>query len=280
VIGLPPPLDRRAQSQVGLEHLDTIAAAAQAAAHAALGGRCSARRQPNRRSQQLLGAEQLDTGLGRVFSALENNGLTERTIVVFMSDNGGLSTSEGHPTSNLPLRGGKGWRYEGGSRVAWLVSAPGITKPGTTCDTPVISTDYYPTLLQLAGLPALPAQHRDGVSLLPQLKGERTSRGQPLYWHYPHYGNQGGAPHGAIRDGDWKLIEWFEDNSVELYNIPQDIGEKTNLAAQHPDKVAALRAKLITWRQDVGAVMPTPNPNFDPDAKPEPAVAKKNAKKK
>ena len=224
--------------------------------------------------------EQLDTGLGRVFAALEKNGLTERTIVVFMSDNGGLSTSEGHPTSNLPLRAGKGWPYEGGTRVAWIVSAPGITKPGTTCDTPVISTDYYPTLLQLAGLPAKPEQHRDGVSLVPQLKGERTPRGQPLYWHYPHYGNQGGAPHGAIRDGDWKLIEWFEDGAVELYHIPQDIGEKTNLAAQHPEKVAALRAKLITWRQDVGAVMPTPNPNFDPNAKPEPAGAKKNAKKK
>jgi len=223
--------------------------------------------------------EQLDTGLGRVFAALEKNGLTERTIVVFMSDNGGLSTSEGHPTSNLPLRAGKGWPYEGGTRVAWLVSAPGITKPGTTCDTPVISTDYYPTLLQLAGLPAKPAQHRDGVSLVPQLKGERTPRGQPLYWHYPHYGNQGGAPHGAIRDGDWKLIEWFEDSALELYNIPQDISEKTNLAAQHPEKVAALRAKLIAWRTEVGAVMPTPNPNFDPNAKPEPTTAKKNAKK-
>ena len=223
--------------------------------------------------------EQLDTALGRVFAALEKNGLTERTIVVFMSDNGGLSTSEGHPTSNLPLRAGKGWPYEGGTRVAWLVSAPGITKPGTTSDTPVISTDYYPTLLQLAGLPAKPEQHRDGVSLLPQLKGERTSRGKPLYWHYPHYGNQGGAPHGAIRDGDWKFIEWFEDGAVELYNIPQDISEKTNLAAQHPEKVAALRAKLIAWRTEVGAVMPTPNPNYDPNAKPEPAAAKKNAKK-
>ena len=194
--------------------------------------------------------EQLDTALGRVFAALEKNGLT-----------------------------GKGWPYEGGTRVAWLVSAPGITKPGTTCDTPVISTDYYPTLLQLAGLPAKPEQHRDGVSLLPQLKGERTSRGKPLYWHYPHYGNQGGAPHGAIRDGDWKFIEWFEDGAVELYNIPQDISEKTNLAAQHPEKVAALRAKLIAWRTEVGAVMPTPNPNYDPNAKPEPAAAKKNAKK-
>ncbi len=224
--------------------------------------------------------EQLDTALGRVFASLDKNGLTDRTIVVFTSDNGGLSTSEGHPTSNLPLRGGKGWPYEGGTRVAWIVSAPGITKPGTTCDTPVISTDHFATLLELSGLPALPTQHRDGVSFVRQLKGERTPRGQPLYWHYPHYGNQGGAPHGAVRDGDWKLIEWFEDNSVELYNIPGDISEKTNLAAQHPEKVASLRAKLIAWRTEVGALMPTPNPNYDPAAPAEPTAKKKNATKK
>jgi arylsulfatase A-like enzyme len=224
--------------------------------------------------------EQFDTALGRVFASLDKNGLTDRTIVIFTSDNGGLSTSEGHPTSNLPLRGGKGWPYEGGTRVAWIVSAPGITKPGTTCDTPVISTDHFATLLELSGLPALPTQHRDGVSFVRQLKGERTPRGQPLYWHYPHYGNQGGAPHGAVRDGDWKLIEWFEDNSVELYNIPGDISEKTNLAAQHPEKVASLRAKLIAWRTEVGALMPTPNPNYDPAAPAEPTAKKKNATKK
>ena len=224
--------------------------------------------------------EQFDTALGRVFAALDQNGLTNRTIVVLMSDNGGLSTSEGHPTSNLPLRAGKGWPYEGGTRVAWIVSAPGITKPGTTCDTPVISTDHYATLLELAGLPALPAQHRDSLSFVPALRGARTPRSQPLYWHYPHYGNQGGAPHGAIRDGDWKLIEWFEDGALELYNIPQDISEKTNLATQRPEKVTALRAKLAAWRTEVGALMPTPNPDYDPHAKPAPTAKKKNAKKK
>ncbi len=224
--------------------------------------------------------EQLDTGLGRVFAALERNGLTQRTIVVFTSDNGGLSTSEGHPTSNLPLRGGKGWPYEGGTRVAWIVSAPGVTTPGSVCDTPVISADHYPTLLELAGLPARPAQHLDGVSFAPLLRGEKFSRGRPLFWHYPHYGNQGGAPHGAIRDGDWKLIEWFEDGALELYHVPQDISEKTNLAARHPEKVNALRAQLAAWRKSVGAVMPTTNPDFDPNAKSEAAPAKKNAKKK
>ena len=212
--------------------------------------------------------EQLDTGIGRVLTALEKNGLTEKTIIVFMSDNGGLSTSEGWPTSNLPLRGGKGWPYEGGVREPMIVVAPGVTKPGSTCDAPVISTDFYPTLLQLAGQPLKPEQHLDGISFLPLLKGETAPRGKPLFWHYPHYSNQGGAPHGAIRDGDWKLIEWYEDGALELYNIPQDIGEKNNLAAQHPDTVKDLHRKLIAWRQEVGALMPTPNPDSVPAKNP------------
>src|SRR5205823_922128 len=144
-------------------------------------------------------------------------------------------TSEGHPTSNLPLRAGKGWPYEGGVRAPMIVVAPGMTRSGATCNTAVISTDFYPTLLQLAGLDLKPQQHLDGVSFVPLLKGEAL-HGRPLYWHYPHYGNQGGAPYGAIRDGDWKLIEWYEDGALELYDIPQDIGEKNNLGAQHPDK--------------------------------------------
>lgn len=221
--------------------------------------------------------EQLDTGIGRVVAALEKNGLTEKTIVVFMSDNGGLSTAEGSPTSNLPLRGGKGWPYEGGVREPMIVVAPGVTKPGTTCDAPVISTDFYPTLLQLAGQPLKPEQHLDGVSFLPLLKGETMHRGKPLFWHYPHYANQGGSPNGVVRDGDWKLIEWYEDGALELYNIQQDISEKNNVAAQQPDKVQELHTKLIAWRKEVGALMPTPNPNFVPGKAP-PANPKKKAK--
>ncbi len=211
--------------------------------------------------------EQLDSAIGRVLGAVEKNGLTEKTIIVFMSDNGGLSTSEGHPTSNLPFRAGKGWPYEGGVREPLIVCAPGVTKPGTTCDSPVISTDFYPTLLQLAGLAPKPQQHLDGVSFVPLLRGETMQRGKPLFWHYPHYGNQGGAPHGAIRDGDWKLIEWYEDGALELYNIPEDISEQHNLAAKNPDKAKELHAKLIAWRKEVGAVMPTPNPEFNPAKK-------------
>jgi arylsulfatase A-like enzyme len=210
--------------------------------------------------------EQLDTAIGRVLHALETNGLSDRTIVVFMSDNGGLSTAEGHVTSNMPLRGGKGWPYEGGIREPLIIRAPGVTKSGSTCDTPVTSTDFYPTLLQLAHLPLFAEQHKDGVSLVPLLKGGRINRGAPLFWHYPHYGNQGGSPNGAVREGDWKLIEWFEDGRLELYDIAKDPGERTDLAAKNPGKVRELHAKLIAWRKEVNAVMPTPDPEFGKDA--------------
>lgn len=213
--------------------------------------------------------EQLDTAIGRVIAAVENAGIAERTMVVFMSDNGGLATAEGHPTSNLPLRAGKGWLYEGGIKEPMIIVAPGVTKPGTVCDTPVISTDFYPTILELCGLPLNPSQHQDGKSMLPLLKGGEFDRG-PLFWHYPHYGNQGGAPSGAVRAGEWKLIEWFEDDSVELYNIAADPGEKNNLAAKEPAKTAALRNMLHEWRGRVGAKMPTPNPDFKTDKKPNP----------
>jgi arylsulfatase A-like enzyme len=206
--------------------------------------------------------EQMDSAIGRVLAALDRAGLAERTIVVFTSDNGGLSTSEGHPTSNLPFRAGKGWPYEGGIREPWIICANGVTKAGSVCDTPVISTDFYPTLLALAGLPLFPEQHRDGVSLAPLLKGKKLNRSAPLFWHYPHYGNQGGAPCGAIRDGDWKLIEWYEDGSLELFNIQNDPGEKKDLGAEKPGLVKKLHAKLVAWRKSVNAVMPTPNPDF------------------
>ncbi|MHB1561114.1 MAG: sulfatase [Isosphaeraceae bacterium] len=203
--------------------------------------------------------EQMDTAIGRVLAAIDRAGIAGRTIVVFTSDNGGLSTSEGHPTSNLPLRGGKGWPYEGGIREPWIVVAPGVTRAGSLCDTPVASTDFYPTILDLVGLPLDPVQHRDGVSLLPLLKECPFARG-PLFWHYPHYSNQGGPPCGAIRDGDWKLIEWYEDGQLELYNVEADPGEKENLAAREPARVRALHDRLAAWRKDVGALMPTPDP--------------------
>jgi len=225
--------------------------------------------------------EQLDTAIGRVLAAVNRAGIADHTIIIFFSDNGGLATAEGHSTSNLPLRGGKGWPYEGGVREPWIVYAPGLTQAGSLCDTPVTSTDFYPTLLQLAGLPLNPQQHRDGVSIVPLLKGGELNRG-PLFWHYPHYGNQGGAPFGAVRDGDWKLIEWYEDGSLELYNLRNDIGEKNNLAAANPGKVKELHAKLVAWRKDVGALMPKPNPEWDPVTKtcPNATPGKKGNSKK
>ena len=150
-----------------------------------------------------------------------------------------MSTAEGHPTSNLPLRAGKGWLYEGGIREPWIIRAPGVTKPGSVCDTPVISTDFYPTLLELAGLPLCPEQHLRRREPRAAAQGRRTRARRPLFWHYPHYGNQGGAPAGAVRDGDWKLIEWYEDGSLELFNLRDDLGEKNNLAAKEPQRVQA-----------------------------------------
>jgi arylsulfatase A-like enzyme len=180
-----------------------------------------------------------------------------RTIVIFTSDNGGLATAEGHPTSNRPLRAGKGWLYEGGIRVPWIIAAPGVTRPGSVCPTPVLSTDFFPTILDLAGLPPAPSQHLDGKSLVPLLAGRAQDRG-PLFWHYPHYGNQGGSPAGAVRDGDWKLIEWYEDGRLELYNLRDDPSEQNDVALVHPARVKALLEQLAAWRTSVKAVMPTP----------------------
>jgi arylsulfatase A-like enzyme len=201
--------------------------------------------------------ESTDKAVGAVLDKLEKYGLADRTIIVFTSDNGGLSTSEAHPTSNRPLRGGKGWLYEGGIREPLLVRAPGVTRPGSTCDDVVFSTDYYPTLLELAGLPARPASSIDGRSAAPLLRGEHRGRG-PVFWHYPHYGNQGGTPGGAVRDGDWKLIEWYEDGRRELFNLRDDISETRDRSAELPEKTRALAASLAAWRRQVGAVMPSP----------------------
>lgn len=203
--------------------------------------------------------EAMDLAVGKVLKALDEAGVGGRTIVVFTSDNGGLSTSEGWPTSNLPLRGGKGWPYEGGVREPLIVVGPGVSKAGTVSDAIVTSPDFYPTLLELAGLPARPQQHLDGVSFAKALRGESSARG-PVFWHYPHYGNQGGAPCGAVRDGDWKLIEWYEDGAVELYHLAKDLSETNNLAVSEPVRAKQMLEQLRAWRASVGAKMPAANP--------------------
>ena len=210
--------------------------------------------------------EAMDLAVGKVLAKLDELGLRENTLVIFTSDNGGLSTSEGSPTSNLPLRGGKGWMYEGGIREPMLVRWPAVVPPGSVVATPVSSPDFFPTLLEAAGAQPQPGQVLDGASLLPVLKGG-TLPERALFWHYPHYGYQGGAPAAAIRRGDWKLIEWQEDGRAELFNVAHDLGEQTDLAAKEPQRVTRLRDELHAWQKEVGAKSPIPNLNYDP-AKP------------
>ena len=208
--------------------------------------------------------EAMDLAVGKVLGKLDELGLRENTLIVFTSDNGGLSTSEGSPTSNLPLRGGKGWMYEGGIRESLIVRWPAVVKPGSLISTPVSSPDFFPTLLEAAKAKPQPGQKLDGLSLMPVLQGGNLPE-RALFWHYPHYGNQGGAPTAAVRRGDWKLIEWMEDGRVELFNLAQDVSEKNDLASAEPERTAEMLAELRTFQQDVQARLPTPNPNFKSD---------------
>jgi arylsulfatase A-like enzyme len=208
--------------------------------------------------------QSLDESVGRILDAVEETGQAENTIVIFTSDNGGLATSEGSPTCNAPLAEGKGWMYEGGTREPLIVKWPGVVEPGSECMTPVTSTDFYPTLLEAAGLPLMPEQHEDGVSLMPLLKGGNELDREAIYWHYPHYGNQGGEPGASIRMGDYKLIEFFEDMRIELYNLREDIGEDRDLAAANPELVQKMRDMLHAWQKRVEAKFPVPDPDYAP----------------
>jgi|UniRef100_UPI00404B8261 arylsulfatase A-like enzyme len=211
--------------------------------------------------------ESLDTSIGRVLDTLESEGIADDTLVVFTSDNGGLATAEGSPTCNAPLSEGKGWMYEGGNRVCQIARWPGRIAAGSECATPTTSPDWYPTLLEAAGLPLDPEQHVDGISLLPLLKGDAMERG-PIFWHYPHYPNQGGAPAASVRDGDWKLIEFFEDGHLELYNLREDIGEDRDLTTSDPVRLEVMADQLHTWQREIEAIIPRPNPHYIP---PDPA---------
>lgn len=204
----------------------------------------------------------MDENLGRLLQALKDNGIEENTIVCLLSDNGGLSTAEGSPTCNAPLRGGKGWLYEGGIREPYLIKYPKMNIAGKKCSIPVTSVDFYPTILDMAGLPLKPEQHIDGVSLLPILKGDKKFKRGPIYFHYPHYGGKGDTPAGAVRDGDYKLIEFYEDGHVELYNLKNDISEKNDLSKKKPQLASRLLKELQDWRKACGAKMPVHNPDY------------------
>jgi arylsulfatase A-like enzyme len=210
--------------------------------------------------------EDMDASVGRVLSKLDELGLATNTIVIFTSDNGGLSTAEGSPTSNLPLRTGKGWGYEGGVREPLIIRWPGVTSAGSVSGAQTISMDFYPTILEMLGISPRTKQHVDGQSIVVALKGGSLPE-RPLFWHYPHYSNQGGAPQGAVRLGNYKLIEWYEDMKVELFDLQADLGERHDLARQLPDKANELRALLHDWRQRVSAQMPTENPAYQPKKK-------------
>jgi arylsulfatase A-like enzyme len=224
--------------------------------------------------------ESVDESLGRIRARLKSLNLDDHTIVILFSDNGGMAAANfGNPnrkvapdrldkafsTSNLPLRGAKGWLYEGGIREPLIVHWPQQGKQGTVCDVPVISTDFYPTILEMAGLPLLPNQHLDGVSLAPLVKGADSLGREAIFWHFPHYSNHGmQSPGGAVRAGDYKLLEYFENDTVQLFNLREDIGEQHDLSDTQPDKVAELRSLLHAWRKAVSAQMIEPNPDYRP----------------
>ena len=203
--------------------------------------------------------ESVDDNIGRILDTLDAQGIADNTIVIFTSDNGGLSTAEGSPTSNLPLAEGKGWMYDGGVREPLLVRLPGVVAAGSVCHEPVTSPDFYPTILDVASLPPCHGQHVDGVSFMPLLKGDSSFKRGAMFWHYPHYGNQGGTPGSSVREGDWKLIEFFEDGRLELYNLREDPGESKNLAIKRPEVTARLHALLKDWRAEVCAILPERN---------------------
>ena len=211
--------------------------------------------------------ESVDNSLGRILKTVEENDGSENTIIVFYSDNGGMSNGKSkkgydvpvdtmYATSNLPLRGGKGWLYEGGIRVPLIIYWPKKGMQGESSNLPVISADLYPTLLEMTDLPAVPKQHLDGISFANAVKGKPVES-RPLFWHFPHYSNHGQqSPGGAIRFGSYKLLEYFENGSVQLFNLQDDPGEQIDLAKREPERAKSLLSELHAWRKRVGAAMP------------------------
>ncbi|MEO2049760.1 MAG: sulfatase [Pirellulales bacterium] len=211
----------------------------------------------------------VDESVGNVLTKLDELQLSDNTVVLFFSDNGGLCTlNRTGPTSNFPLRSGKGWLYEGGVREPMIIRAPGVTQAGSVTHLPVVSMDFFPTILELAGLPEMRELHTDGTSLVPLLAGRKASQEGPsqkgplakrtLYWHYPHYHGSTWTPGASLRDGDWKLIEFYHYGNVELYNLKNDPGERNDLSDSQPAKVQQLLDKLHQWQQQMGAKMPQP----------------------
>lgn len=205
----------------------------------------------------------VDDSVGRLLGVLRELGLEENTVVIFFSDNGGLCTlaREG-PTSNLPLRAGKGWLYEGGIREPMIMRVPWLERGTGVCDVPVVSMDFFPTILELAGLALRPELHRDGESLVGLLRGEGRAVDRELVWHYPHYHGSTWAPGAAIREGRWKLLELYEYEAVELYDLEGDPGELHDLSGMEVERAVELRGRLRRWQERMGAKMPERNPVY------------------
>ncbi|MEX2215755.1 MAG: sulfatase [Phycisphaeraceae bacterium] len=225
--------------------------------------------------------ESLDEALGAIMAKLQETKLAERTVIFLTGDNGGLTLNKA--TDNSPARAGKGSAYEGGVRVPLVVYWPGVTKPGSVCDEPVITQDIFATAIEITGTTdPRGSAGVDGLSLTPVLKDSSAKLNRDaIYWHYPHYHPGGATPYAAIRARDWKLIEWYEDDRVELYNLIDDIGESKDSAKANPDKAASLTKQLHAWQKSVGAQMPVPNPNHDPSgetAKPDKGKGKNKGK--
>jgi arylsulfatase A-like enzyme len=209
--------------------------------------------------------EGMDDAVGIVLKTLKDAGLDDNTIVIFTSDNGGVASGDAFSTSNLPLRGGKGYQWEGGIREPYFIKVPWINNPiDNKRSYPVTGADFYPTILDLAHIDLLPHQHKDGVSLKPLIENKRAGLAKrPLYWHYPHYGNQGGEPSSIIRELNWKLIHYWEDGRNELYKLDYDPSEQIELAEKYPKRVLAMEEKLNEWLKEVGANFPEPDTQFD-----------------
>ncbi len=204
----------------------------------------------------------LDYNIGRMVKSLEDEGLMENTIVVFFSDNGGLSSAEGSPTSNFPLHEGKGWVYEGGQRVPCIVAWDKHIKSRQEYDKPIVSTDFYPTLLDLAGFDLLPSQHVDGVSLVPALNGNDKFERGDIYWHSPHYFNNGGYPFKAIVHKNWKYVYNYHEEKAMLFDIENDLGEQKNLLGDNPKKAKQLEKRLNSWLNTIDPQYPKKNPDY------------------
>ena len=207
--------------------------------------------------------ETMDMAVGIVLAALKESGVEDNTIVVFTSDNGGVASGDHYATSNLPLRGGKGYQWEGGTRVPVFIKVPWLEGAQKTSDIPVTGTDFYPTLLDLANISLKPNQHQDGTSLKPLLENRFFKSDRPLYWHYPHYGNQGGEPASIIQVNQWKLIYYWEDGRQELFRLPSTESDDLNVLKKHPKVAKKLSDSLLTWLTSVNAKYPVIDPEYD-----------------